>query len=314
MLGEAASRALRNSTPDPSFGGPGVFLRRYGSRGRPECSGDRSRERERVVPGARTGTRRERERERAGERAPGRGQERREASGAEGRGTSAGAGTGAEAIKGAERGQRGRKAGGRAPGREQERKRLKERREASGAEGWGTSAGAGTGAEAIKGAERGQRGRKAAGERAPEVTENDVVLPRKGSIPVRQCPRAACSPATPLRQLPPPLRRDATPSAHRPAALHHPSLHTSANFPSPAPPRGLFLPRSARSCSLPEGPKRPPAGPGTGSHRPKYTQPTHRPPNTHKKRAASAAGCRPMERMRRLYSRSSPVSSATGGS
>lgn len=45
MLGEAASRALRNSTPDPSFGGPGVFLRRYGSRGRPECSGDRSRER-----------------------------------------------------------------------------------------------------------------------------------------------------------------------------------------------------------------------------------------------------------------------------
>lgn len=174
------------------------------------------------------------------------------------------------------------------------------------------SAGAGTGAEAIKGAERGQRGRKAAGERAPEVTENDVVLPRKGSIPVRQCPRAACSPATPLRQLPPPLRRDATPSAHRPAALHHPSLHTSANFPSPAPPRGLFLPRSARSCSsgrAEEAPRR-------AGHRlpsPKYTQPTHR-PNTHKKRAASAAGCRPMERMRRLYSRSSPVSSATGGS
>ena len=250
MLGEAASRALRNSTPDPSFGGPEFFLRRYGSRGRPECSGDRSREREQVVPGAGTG------RAGSGDRdAPG-------------------AGTGTCR---------------------------------------GKSAGAGTGAEAIKGAERGQRGRKAAGERAPEVTENDVVLPRKGSIPVRQCPRAACSPATPLRQLPPPLRRDATPSAHRPAALHHPSLHTSANFPSPAPPRGLFLPRSARSCSLPEGPKRPPAGPGTGSHRPKYAQPTHR-PNTHKKRAASAAGCRPMERMRRLYSRSSPVSSATGGS
>ena len=177
----------------------------------------------------------------------------------------------------------------------------------------GKSAGAGIGAEAIKGAERGQRGRKAAGERAPEVTKNDVVLPRKGSIPVRQCPRAACSPASPLRQLPPPLRRGATPSSHRPTALYHPSLHTSANFPSPAPPRGLFLPRSARSCSLPEGPKRPPAGPGTGSHRPKYAQSTHR-PNTHKKRAASAAGCRPMERMRRLYSRSSPVSSATGGS
>ncbi len=72
----------------------------------------------------------------------------------------------------------------------------------------GKSAGAGTGAET------GQRGRKAAGERAPEVTENDVVRPRKGSIPVRQCPRAACSPATPLRQLPPPLRRDATPSRY----------------------------------------------------------------------------------------------------
>lgn len=167
------------------------------------------------------------------------------------------------------------------------------------------SAGAGTGAET------GQRGREAGG-RAPEVTENDVVLPRKGSIPVRQCPRAACSPASPLRQLPSPLRRDATPSAHRPAALHHPSLHTSANFPSPAPPRGLFPLLSARSCSsgrAEEAPRR-------AGHRlpsPKYAQPTHR-PNTHKKRAASAAGCRPMERMRRLYSRSSPVSSATGGS
>ena len=170
----------------------------------------------------------------------------------------------------------------------------------------GKSAGAGTGAEAIKGAERGQRGRKAAGERAPEVTENDVVLPRKGSIPVRQCPRAACSPATPLRQLPPPLRRDATPSAHRPAALHHPSLHTSANFPSPAPPRGLFLPRSARSCSLPEGPKRPPAGPGTGSHRPN----THNRPiartRTKKERhplpdAAPWNGCAASTRGRRPY-------------
>lgn len=135
------------------------------------------------------------------------------------------------------------------------------------------SAGAGTGAET------GQRGRKAGG-RAPEVTENDVVLPRKGSIQVRQCPRAACSPATPLRQLLPPHRRGATPSSHRPATLYHPSLHTSANFLSPAPPRGLFLPRSARSCSLPEGPKRPPAGPGTGSHRPNtHNQPIA--PNTH---------------------------------
>lgn len=200
--------------------------------------------------------------------------------------------------------------------------------------GNGDAPGAGTGAEAIKGAERGQRGRKAAGERAPEVTENDVVLPRKGSIPVRQCPRAACSPATPLRQLPPPLRRgaipsahrpavyyhsalpfrqlppplrrDATPSAHRPAPLHHPSLHTSANFPSPAPPRGLFLPRSARSCSLPEGPKRPPAGPGTGSHRPN----THNRPiartRTKKERhplpdAAPWNGCAVSTRGRRPY-------------
>lgn len=170
----------------------------------------------------------------------------------------------------------------------------------------GTSAGAGTGAEAIKGAERGQRGRKAAGGRAPEVTENDVVLPRKGSIPVRQCPRAACSPASPLRQLPPPLRRGATPSSHRPTALYHPSLHTSANIPSPAPPRGLFLPRSARSCSLPEGPKRPPAGPGTGSHRPN----THNRPialtRTKKERhplpdAAPWNGCAVSTRGRRPY-------------
>lgn len=169
----------------------------------------------------------------------------------------------------------------------------------------GKSAGAGTGAEAIKGAERGQRGRKA-GERAPEVTGNGVVLPRKGSIQVRQCPRAACSPASPLRQLPPPLRRDATPSSHRPTALYHPSLHTSANFPSPAPPRGLFLPRSARSCSLPEGPKRPPAGPGTGSHRPN----THNRPiartRTKKERhplpdAAPWNGCAVSTRGRRPY-------------
>ena len=247
MLGEAASRALRNSTPDPSFGGPGVFFCADTAAGAGLNAAG-------TGAGSGNGTRRERERERAGERAPGRGQERREASGAEGRGTSAGAGTGAEAIKGAERGQRGRKAGG----------------------------------------------------RAPEVTENDVVLPRKGSIPVRQCPRAACSPATPLRQLPPPLRRDATPSAHRPAALHHPSLHTSANFPSPAPPRGLFLPRSARSCSLPEGPKRPPAGPGTGSHRPN----THNRPiartRTKKERhplpdAAPWNGCAASTRGRRPY-------------
>ncbi len=243
MLGEAASRALRNSTPDPSFGGPEFFLRRYGSRGRPECSGDRSRERERVVPGAGTGTRRERERERAG--------------------------SGNGNVPEKER-RGGDRSGDRPAGAEGRR---------------GTSAGSNR-----------KRCRT-----SPQGLNSGQTMP-----PSRMLTRNT------LRQLPPPLRRDATPSAHRPAALHHPSLHTSANFPSPAPPRGLFLPRSARSCSsgrAEEAPRR-------AGHRlpsPKYAQPTHR-PNTHKKRAASAAGCRPMERMRRLYSRSSPVSSATGGS
>lgn len=170
----------------------------------------------------------------------------------------------------------------------------------------GKSAGAGTGAE------RGQRGRKA-GERAPEVTGNGVVLPRKGSIQVRQCPRAACSPASPLRQLPPPLRRDATPllaPPHCPLPPFAPylcqlPLACTTTRPVSAPLRPLLL----SSGRAEEAPRR-------AGHRlpsPKYAQPTHR-PNTHKKRAASAAGCRPMERMRRLYSRSSPVSSATGGS
>lgn len=219
-----------------------------------------------------------------------------------------------------------------------------------------------------------------AGEAEPGVAKNRVTLPCKRLNPVKQCPLEPHSRPHSDRSLLPPLqpqptttpytvplpiftphRRDATPSAHRPAALYHPSLHTSANFlpaanchpkpslalfhsaapppptfatridplptatppapqpiftcapplhqlpphtaaapspphivplptatplhpaanfPSLAPPRGLFLPRSARSCSLPEGPKRPPAGPGTGSHRPN----THnRPiaPNTH---------------------------------
>lgn len=220
--------------------------------------------------------------------------------------------------------------------RGQERKRLKEQRQASGAEGRGTSAGAGTGAEAIKGAERGQRGRKAAGERAPEVTENDVVLPRKGSIQVRQCPRAACSPATPLRQLPPPLRRGAIPSAHRPAVYYHSALPlrqlspfappraTPSRYPPPpltpylcqlplactttrpvsAPLRPLLLFRKGRRCPPQGRAPAPIAQIRTTDPSPEHAQ----------KRAASAAGCRPMERMRRLYSRSSPVSSATGGS
>lgn len=260
MLGEAASRALRNSTPDPSFGGVRSFFCADTAAGAGLNAAG-------TGAGSGNGTRRERERERAGERAPGRGQERREASGAEGR---------------------------------------------------GTSAGAGTGAEAIKGAERGQRGRKAAGERAPEVTENDVVRPRKGSIPVRQCPRAACSPATPLRQLPPPLRRDATPSRYPlpPLAPHLCKLPLACTTTRPvsAPLRPLLL-SSGRAEEAPRraGHRLPSPKYAQPTHRPKYTQPTHR-PNTHKKRAASAAGCRPMERMRRLYSRSSPVSSATGGS
>lgn len=228
MLGEAASRALRNSTPDPSFGGPEFF-----------CADT--------------------------------------AAGAGLNAAGTGAGSGNRSCR--ERGQgRAGSGNGNVPGKER------------------------------RGGDRsGERpaGRKA-GERAPEVTGNGVVLPRKGSIQVRQCPRAACSPASPLRQLPPPLRRDATPSSHRPTALYHPSLHTSANFPSPAPPRGLFLPRSARSCSLPEGPKRPPAGPGTGSHRPN----THNRPiartRTKKERhplpdAAPWNGCAVSTRGRRPY-------------
>ncbi len=237
MLGEAASRALRNSTPDPSFGGPEFFLRRYGSRGRPECSGDRSRERERVVPGAGTGTRRERERERAG--------------------------SGNGNVPEKER-RGGDRSGDRPAGAEGRR---------------GTSAGSNR-----------KRCRT-----SPQGLNSGQTMP-----PSRMLTRNT------LRQLPPPLRRDATPSAHRPAALHHPSLHTSANFPSPAPPRGLFLPRSARSCSLPEGPKRPPAGPGTGSHRPN----THNRPiartRTKKERhplpdAAPWNGCAASTRGRRPY-------------
>ena len=138
----------------------------------------------------------------------------------------------------------------------------------------------------------------------PRSTPLPTFSPRPTATPSRSSP--FFHPASPLRQLPSPLRRDATPSAHRPAALHHPSLHTSANFPSPAPPRGLFLPRSARSCSLPEGPKRPPAGPGTGSHRPN----THNRPiartRTKKERhplpdAAPWNGCAASTRGRRPY-------------
>ncbi len=298
----------------PLLGGPEFFLRRYGSRGRPECSGDRSRERERerVVPGAGTGTRRERERERAGERAPGRGQERRQASGGgkpgdERRGTSAGAGIGAEAIKGAERGQRGRKAGGRAPGRGQER------REASGGgrppgnerRGGDRSGERPAGAEGRRGTSAGSNRKRC--RTSPQGLNSGQTMPPSRML-TRNTPPPTSAPSPPRRHpLPLPSTTPRSTPLQTSPRLHHHAACFRPSQPAPA---------------LPEGPKRPPAGPGTGSHRPKYAQPTHRPkytqpthrPNTHKKRAASAAGCRPMERMRRLYSRSSPVSSATGGS
>ena len=186
-----------------------------------------------------------------------------------------------------------------------------------------------------------------AGEAEPGVAKNRVTLPCKRLNPVKQCPLEPHSRPHSDRSLLPPLQPQptttpytaplptATPSRSSPffiphhpfanfcphtaaappppATLYHPSLHTSANFPSLAPPRGLFPSRSARSGSHPGGPEWPPTGPGTGSHRPKYAQPTHRPPNTHKKErhplpdAAPWNGCA-------AYSRSSPVSSATGGS
>lgn len=161
----------------------------------------------------------------------------------------------------------------------------------------GKSAGAGTGAET------GQRGRE--GRRGTSVGSN-----RKRC---RTSPQGLNSGQTmpPSRMLthntPPPTFAPTPPRRHPlPLPSLHTSLHTSANFPSPAPPRGLFPPRSARSCSLPEGPKRPPAGPGTGSHRPN----THNRPiartRTKKERhplpdAAPWNGCAASTRGRRPY-------------
>ena len=200
-----------------------------------------------------------------------------------------GAGTGTRRERERER------AGERAPGRGQER------RQASGGGKPGNERRSGDRAGAIKEAERGQRGRKA-GERAPEVTENDVVLPRKGSIPVRQCPRAACSPATPLRQLLPPHRRGATPSRCPPPPLApylcQLPLACTTTRPVSAPLRPLLL----SSGRAEEAPCR-------AGHRlpsPKYAQPTHR-PNTHKKErhplpdAAPWNGCAASTRGRRPY-------------
>ncbi len=193
---------------------------------------------------------------------------------------SAGAGTGAET------GQRGRKAGGRAPGRGQERKRLKERREASGAEGRGTSAGSNR-----------KRCRT-----SPQGLNSGQTMPPSRML-TRNTPPPTSAPSPPRRH---PLRASSCcpPPPLAPYLCQLPLACTTTR-PVSAPLRPLLL----SSGRAEEAPRR-------AGHRlpsPKYAQPTHR-PNTHKKRAASAAGCRPMERMRRLYSRSSPVSSATGGS
>lgn len=196
------------------------------------------------------------------------------------RGKSAGAGTGAET------GQRGREAGGRAPERGQERKRLKEQREASGAEGRGTSAGSNR-----------KRCRT-----SPQGLNSGQTMPPSRML-TRNTPPPTSAPSPPRRH---PLRASSCcpPPPLAPSLCQLPLACTTTR-PVSAPLRPLLL----SSGRAEEAPRR-------AGHRlpsPKYAQPTHR-PNTHKKRAASAAGCRPMERMRRLYSRSSPVSSATGGS
>lgn len=194
---------------------------------------------------------------------------------------SAGAGTGAET------GQRGREAGGRAPERGQERKRLKEQREASGAEGRrGTSAGSNR-----------KRCRT-----SPQGLNSGQTMPPSRML-TRNTPPPTSAPSPPRRH---PLRASSCcpPPPLAPYLCQLPLACTTTR-PVSAPLRPLLL----SSGRAEEAPRR-------AGHRlpsPKYAQPTHR-PNTHKKRAASAAGCRPMERMRRLYSRSSPVSSATGGS
>ncbi len=197
------------------------------------------------------------------------------------RGKSAGAGTGTRRERERER------AGERAPERGQERKRLKERREASGAEGRrGTSAGSNR-----------KRCRT-----SPQGLNSGQTMPPSRML-TRNTPPPTSAPSPPRRH---PLRASSCcpPPPLAPYLCQLPLACTTTR-PVSAPLRPLLL----SSGRAEEAPRR-------AGHRlpsPKYAQPTHR-PNTHKKRAASAAGCRPMERMRRLYSRSSPVSSATGGS
>ena len=222
---------------------------------------------------------------------------------------SAGAGTGAET------GQRGREAGGRAPERGQERKRLKEQREASGAEGRrGTSAGSNR-----KRCRTSPQGLNSGQTMPPSrmLTRNTPPPTSAPSPPRRHPLRTSSRCLLPFRTTPPPT---SAPSPPR----RHPLRASSCCPPPPLAPYLCQLPLACTTTRPVSAPLRPlllssgraEEAPRRAGHRlpsPKYAQPTHR-PNTHKKRAASAAGCRPMERMRRLYSRSSPVSSATGGS
>lgn len=78
------------------------------------------------------------------------------------------------------------------------------------------------------------------------------------------CPHTAAAPPLPRIVPLPSTTLRSTPLQTSPR-LHHHAACFRPSQPAPA---------------LPEGPKRPPAGPGTGSHRPKYAQPTHRPKYT----------------------------------
>lgn len=235
MLGEAASRALRNSTPDPSFGGPEFFCADTAAGAGLNAAGT----------GAGSGNRSCRER----------GQGR--------------AGSGNGNVPGKER--RGGDRSGERP---------------AGAEGRGTSAGS---------------NRKRCRTSPQGLNSGQTMPPSRMLTRITPPPTSAPSP---------PRRHPLLAPPHCPLPPFAPylcqlPLACTTTRPVSAPLRPLLL----SSGRAEEAPRR-------AGHRlpsPKYAQPTHR-PNTHKKRAASAAGCRPMERMRRLYSRSSPVSSATGGS
>lgn len=181
----------------------------------------------------------------------------------------------------------------------------------------GKSAGAGTGAEAIKGAERGQRGGR------PPGNERRGTSAGSNRKRCRTSPQGLNSGQTmpPSRML---TRNTPPPTSAPSPPRRHPLRASSCCPPPPLAPYLCQLPLACTTTRPVSAPLRPlllssgraEEAPRRAGHRlpsPKYAQPTHR-PNTHKKRAASAAGCRPMERMRRLYSRSSPVSSATGGS